>query len=161
MPGIKVSVIMNLMKLTLLCILIVIILGMISFFVFGNSKDKDTPLSDGKISLCNKEVSYGLADSEKERDRGLSDRSNLLENEGMLFVFDEQVKPSFWMKDMNFPIDIIWIDESKKIVDITEDFKPSSYPKTVAPVLPVKYVLEVNSGFALRNHCIVSAEVKF
>jgi len=78
----------------------------------------------------------------------LSNREKLAENQGMLFVFDHTDYHSFWMKDMRFAIDIIWIDENKKVVDITHNAEPESYPKIFKPSLPAQYVLEVNAGWA-------------
>lgn len=145
----------------LILILALILLGGASFFVFGKGERSDISLDEGIVTLCKKEISYGLADSDSERKKGLSNRSNLSPQEGLLFIFEEPNKPSFWMKDMNFAIDIIWIDENSKIVDITEDFQPETYPETVSPALPVLKVLEVTSGFASENHCIVGGDVKF
>ena len=51
------------------------------------------------------------------------------------------------MKDMYFPIDIIWIGENNTIVDITKNLSPRTYPKTFSPKTEAKYVLEVNSGY--------------
>lgn len=149
------------MKKVLISILALLLIGSLYFFVFVFEKDKDISLSHGTISLCKTNLSYGLADSDKERKKGLSGRSSLREKESLLFVFEEKAIPSFWMKDMNFPIDIIWIDESKKIVDITEDFGPSTYPETVSPVSPVLYVLETRASFAKENHCIIGSSVEF
>lgn len=148
------------MKKALVLVLLVLVVGSLSFFIFG-SKNKDIPLSSGSISLCKTQVSYGLADSDNERKRGLSGRSGISEGEGLLFVFKEPTIPSFWMKDMNFPIDIVWIDENKKIVDITEDFSIDSYPQTKSPVSKISYALEVRSGFAKDHHCIIGSAVEF
>lgn len=149
------------MKKILTSILIVILVGALYFFVFVFHKDKDISLSFGSMKLCNTQVSYGLADSDNERKRGLSGRSGISEGEGLLFVFKEPTIPSFWMKDMNFPIDIVWIDENKKIVDITEDFSIDSYPQTKSPVSKISYALEVRSGFAKDHHCIIGSAVEF
>lgn len=93
-----------------------------------------------------------LADTPGKRAQGLSGRKELKENRGMLFVLDKPDIYSFWMKDMNFPIDIIWIGEDLKIVDITRNAKPESYPKTFQPKKPAKYVIEVNAGWTLKNN---------
>lgn len=79
----------------------------------------------------------------------------------MLFVFDRADYHSFWMKDMNFAIDIIWIDESKKIIDITRNAEPESYPNIFKPRLPVRYVLEVTSGWSKENNIQIGAQVDF
>src|SRR3989339_720000 len=57
----------------------------------------------------------------------------------------------FWMKDMNFPIDIIWIGEDYKIVYIKENALPESYPEKFNPNQPALYVLEINAGMVSEN----------
>jgi len=84
----------------------------------------------------------------EEQARGLSGRESLAENTGMFFVYESSLTPGFWMKDMNFPLDIIWIDANKKIVDITENLAPETFPQVFFPRAPVQYVLEVNAGWA-------------
>ncbi len=83
--------------------------------------------------------------------RGLSGRTELSENHGMLFVYNRPGRYGFWMKDMHFPIDIIWLSESFTIVDITPSISPDSFPKVFRPKEPAQYVLEVNAGFAERH----------
>ena len=56
------------------------------------------------------------------------------------------------MKDMNFPIDVIWLDENYRVVDIAQDVRPDSFPKVFDPQGPAKYILEVNAGFSGRNN---------
>lgn len=67
-----------------------------------------------------------VADNTLKRTRGLSGRESLGEKEGMLFVYAIAVKPGFWMKGMNFPIDIIWI-KGEEVVGVTEGATPESY----------------------------------
>jgi len=94
-----------------------------------------------------------VARNYEARAGGLSGRGSLPENTGMLFVFEEPGNYSFWMKDMKFPIDIIWLDKNKKVVYITENAKPISYPERFQTPEPAQYVLEVNGGWA-REHGI-------
>jgi uncharacterized membrane protein (UPF0127 family) len=84
-----------------------------------------------------------LATTKAEQVQGLSGRTSLPENTGMLFVFDRPSYWSIWMKDMNFPIDVLWITDDFKVSDIVENMLPTSYPKTYMPHVPVRYVLEV------------------
>ena len=67
-----------------------------------------------------------IADDPKEHQAGLSDFSSLSLNEGMLFVFDKSAAYVFWMENVEFAIDIIWIDEAKKIVDIAPNVPPET-----------------------------------
>lgn len=93
-------------------------------------------------------IAIELADSGSERERGLSGRAELRPGSGMLFVFEEDAQPSFWMKDMRFPIDIMWISADGVVVDIDQGLAPETYPQTFTPDSPVRYVLEVPAGFS-------------
>jgi uncharacterized membrane protein (UPF0127 family) len=89
-----------------------------------------------------------LADTEARRVRGLSGRKSLSKGQGMLFVFDSIDRHGIWMKDMTFPIDIVWIGANYQIVGIAEDVSPKSYPKVYKPEVPALFVLEMNAGLA-------------
>lgn len=89
-----------------------------------------------------------VADTREARARGLSGRDELLSTHGLLFVFEESDFHGFWMKEMRFPIDIIWINDSFVVVDIEENVSPSTFPKTFEPRRPARFVVEVNANFA-------------
>ncbi len=80
--------------------------------------------------------------------RGLSGKSTLLPTEGMLFVFPTEGFHGIWMKDMQFPIDILWIGSDGRIIDIAKNVTPDSYPSKFEPTQPARYVIEVNAYFA-------------
>lgn len=86
--------------------------------------------------------------------KGLSGRTSLDSQSGMLFVFAKPDRYRFWMPDMRFPLDIIWINNGK-VVDISENvsnkFDPAN-PNFYTPSQPAQYVLEVNAGFAASKH---------
>jgi len=84
-----------------------------------------------------------VADTDMLRERGLSGRAGLYDDEGMLFVFESLDMHGFWMKDMNFPIHIIWMDQNLEVVDVLMDVQPNSYPATFMPSKPSQYALEV------------------
>lgn len=94
-----------------------------------------------------------LATSSAAVRKGLSGRASLEADQGMLFLFLKADRYRFWMPDMHFPIDIIWI-ENGRVVDIDEnvsnDFDPAN-PVFFSPPSPVRYVLEVNAGFSKRQ----------
>jgi len=100
-----------------------------------------------------------LADTPEKKEKGLSNKRSLAENQGMLFVFDHPDFYSFWMKDMFFPIDIIWIGKDLKIIDITKDVWPDTYPKNFKPSSPIKYAIEVNAGWILKNEIAMGTYV--
>src|SRR3990167_3839192 len=72
------------------------------------------------IIINNHKIYIEIADTSEKRAQGLSNRDSLPEDHGMLFIFDTYQKSAFWMKDMRFPIDIIWIRDDI-IVDITKN----------------------------------------
>lgn len=89
-----------------------------------------------------------LADTVAERRQGLSGQDALENDEGMLFVFEEKGKHGFWMKDMKFSIDIIWIDENLTVIHLEEGVSPDTFPESFAPSVDAHYVLEVYTGQA-------------
>ena len=100
------------------------------------------------VFIENLAVTVTVANDTEERAQGLSGVPALDELEGKLFVFDESGYHRFWMKDMQFPIDIIFIDESFTVVDIVENVLPESYPTTYTSRVPARFVLETNAFFA-------------
>lgn len=92
-----------------------------------------------------------LAETKEEHALGLSGRTELDADMGMLFIFDQPGRYGFWMPDMHFPIDIIWIDADWRIVDISANVPPESYPKVFTPTSPAMYVLEVYAGNAAAS----------
>lgn len=89
---------------------------------------------------------YEMAADEGSRNKGLSGRPFIKSNQAMLFAFQKPDTYCFWMKDMHFPIDIIWVDSNKDIIGTAEKLAPSSYPKTFCSPKPVQYVFEVSAG---------------
>lgn len=87
-----------------------------------------------------------IARTPYERRRGLSHREELPQDTGLWFVFDTPDTHGIWMKDMKFPIDIVWVDSTFAVVHIEENVTPESYPTIFEPPTKATYVLEVNRG---------------
>lgn len=104
------------------------------------------------ISIADAVVRAEIADTDQKRIKGLGARAEIAEDEGMFFVFQEAGFHQFWMKDMLFSLDFIWINENFTIVDITENVAPDTFPKKLIPQFPVQYVLEVPAGFVKRHN---------
>jgi uncharacterized membrane protein (UPF0127 family) len=92
-------------------------------------------------------INFELASDNRSRLRGLSDRDNLPKDRGLLFIFDKQEEQCIWMKDMRFPIDILWLDDNKKILKIEPNVSPDTYPKAYCAD-HTKYVIELNADTA-------------
>jgi len=114
-----------------------------------------------RVLVGETEIFVEVVDTPKERTQGLSGRETLKENEGMLFIFEKSSVYSFWMKEMRFSIDIIWIDESFRVADITERANPESFPNTFNPNVPIRYVLEVPAGFIQKYAIARGGRVTF
>ena len=89
-----------------------------------------------------------IADTEALRMAGLSGRASLPDGEGLLMKFSADTLPGIWMKDMNFPIDVVWIDSNWTITQVTPLLRPESYPKVFYPDAPVRFVLEIPASFS-------------
>jgi len=92
-----------------------------------------------------------IASTPLARQRGLSGRRGLAGDSGMLFVLKRESPQGIWMKDMQFPLDILWFDSKLRLVGTADNVKPDSYPKIFKPDQPAKYILEVNAGFLAQH----------
>lgn len=141
------------------------ILIIISYFPF-REKIAESPLNhqlleSGKKTLRINELTLTaeIADEPHERTQGLSGRETLADNQGMLFIFPWPTLPPFWMKDMKFPLDLLWINENGIIIEITKNVSPATFPQTFSPPSPILYVLEVNSGWSDKNKIKVGDKI--
>lgn len=103
-----------------------------------------------------------IADTDKLRRLGLSGRSSLPDNTGMLFVFPQSFHHTFWMNDMKFDLDFIWINQGQ-VVQIHElvpaPANSKGVPKIINPDVNIDMVLEVPAGFVLQNKIQVGDKV--
>lgn len=147
----------RLRTLSIFCISIAVILAAtLAMLAFeGNTR---TFVRIGSV-----EIPVEVARTPAEAQKGLSGRASLDTRGGMLFIFPIAAKHSFWMPDMHFPIDIIWINDGM-VVDVSEnvsnEFDPNS-PIFYTPSVPAQYVLEVNAGFALSRGIKIGDPVMF
>ena len=125
--------------------------------MFLNKKDSS---SHREIIIGNVAVKIEVATSPTEKQKGLSGRNFMQKNSGMLFIFSQPDFYPFWMKDMKFPIDIIWLDENLRIINIEKNITPDSFPKKFTPQLPAKYALEVNGGWSDKNKIKEGVNIK-
>ncbi len=104
-----------------------------------------------------------LAATQEERARGLMFRKHLSPARGMLFIFSKDDFWPFWMKNTLIPLDIIWLDKDKKIVDMVVNAQPAlgDDPYSFKPVARARYVLEANAGFVEKNKISIGDEARF
>ena len=114
-------------------------------------------------------LTVGVADDDMERIQGLSNRTSLGDKEGMLFIYDEvQVgETCYWMKDMNFAIDIAFMNSDKEVTVVYDNVSPETY-NNESPELSerfcandIQYVLELNASKATEYEVSPGAKLKF
>lgn len=111
------------------------------------------------LVIADVSVKASVADSIPERIKGLSGTPFLPDNVVKLFVFDAYGKHSIWMKDMNYAIDIMWVDKGGEILHIEENVSPDTYPKSFSSPEPAWFVIEAKAGFVASNTVSVGDEV--
>lgn len=112
----------------------------------------------GTVKINNKIINVDISDTECKRVLGLSGRNPLTDDTGMIFIFDVPGNYLFWMKDMNFPLDMIWIGADFHIVGTERNIPPDTYD-AANPMKSeffgqnyiAKYVLELPAGYCDKN----------
>ncbi|RYZ73028.1 MAG: DUF192 domain-containing protein [Proteobacteria bacterium] len=119
------------------------------------SEAKPAKLKTEKITVDGKIVVAEIADTDPSREHGLMNRTKMGENEGMLFVFDQDEMLGFWMKNTLIPLAIGYFDSELKLIEVHEmvpapmgDMYPKSYPSSK----PARYALEMNKGWYTRHN---------
>jgi uncharacterized membrane protein (UPF0127 family) len=111
-----------------------------------------------KVDNC---VVLEEASTNSEQTLGLSGRSSMPRNRGMLFDFHESDEYCMWMKDMHFALDIIWLNQQKEIVYVVENVTPDTYPKSFCGPGEARYVVEVNTGVVKAANLQVGQRLRF
>lgn len=138
-----------------------IILLVVSIFIIK----KMTKFSSNQTQIChqNQCLQIEIADSLEERTRGLMHRTELADNQGMLFIFDQPDYHAFWMKNTLIGLDIIWLDNDLKVVWIESSAQPCQNDQcpTFTPKKSAKYVLEINAGMSDKFDIKIGSQLQF
>lgn len=130
----------------------------------SSSTNNGSSPSNGQLKIGDNLLNVEIADTQDKRQIGLGGRDNLATNSGMLFVFSNTDKHSFWMKDVHFSLDFIWILDNK-IIDITPNVPPPTPDQSVntLPIYesnsPINKVLEVNGGYVSSHNIQVGDSI--
>ncbi len=140
--------------------IITLVLVIFGLLAFSTNRLPQYPLINNpkltKVQIDDIKLNVEISDTADKRKKGLGGRESLATNSGMLFVFPKPDYYNFWMKDVKFALDLIWIN-NKRIVDITQNVSPPTSGQTdstlpiYTPREPADSVLEVNAGFADAN----------
>ncbi len=125
-------------------------------FYFG------TPINSS-VKANGRLIQTETVNSDVSRAKGLSGRPCIKNGQAMLFVFNESdmTDHCFWMKDMRFSIDIVWLNADRRVVYRAVDVNPNTYPKSVCPGIPTRYVLETKANSSERLGLAVGTIVSF
>lgn len=166
------------LKFSILIIFSVIVVGLMpSVFKFLNNSDvsidqrhrasasivntnKKTEEKE-RLMIDGQNIPVYVVDTDEKRARGLGGLASIPVNYGMFFIFDDTNYQSIWMKDVLFPIDIVWIDENYKIVHIERNISPNTYPKIFTAPMLARFVLELNEGIAQSYHLKIGQKVTY
>ena len=158
------------MKKIVAIILVILLIfgGLISSDILNFSKNSSDPIKEistenstiseppfkkeGELTFLKnqKKLTIEIADNEAETTQGLMYRRSMPDSCGMIFIFPDSQPRSFWMKNTYLPLDILYLDESKKIVTIQANRTPFS-EEAIPSFENAKFVLEVNAGYCRRK----------
>jgi uncharacterized membrane protein (UPF0127 family) len=143
-----------------------VIIGVIGMLTLpSDSKLESVEFPRGTILVDDVALEVQIADTEPRRVRGLMFQEQLPLDQGMIFVFPDPGLYSLWMLNMQFPLDMIWFDESGNVVHIEENVPPCKTVveitscQSVIPDNEASYVLEVTSGFVEQNNITANSKL--
>ena len=151
-------------KIILVYIVLVIAVILLAVVKAGGSFNFSLPFGKTSTAEVNgNKLNLIVAKSEKDRQKGLSGRKSLNQNQGMIFIFDHKDSYGFWMKDMLFPIDIIFIDDETVVYVVKKAPSSAQVPNLIIykPDEPVNRVLEINAGLADKFKIDKGTKIKF
>lgn len=111
-----------------------------------------------RVKIKNKTYTLFVADTKEKKGKGLSNIPSIKNNQGMIFIFDKSDYYNFWMKDMNFPLDFIFLQDNK-LVDFLLNVSPDTYPQTFTSKIPADRIIEIKTGEIKKIK--IGDEVKF
>ena len=148
-----------------ICIWALVSIGICSavfaLLVFFNNKKTTHTEARASIGYKGQTIAVTLAETDATREQGLSGTASLAPDTGMFFIFQKADNYGFWMKDMAYPIDIVWLDADFRIVHIVENLAPATYPAVFYPNTSAMYVLELHAFDARRYNFVQGAQLQF
>ena len=142
-------------------LLILFVVVAVTWILFSAFSRKRVVEQRPQVIVGNATFNVEIADTVDKRARGLSGHAFLKENEGMLFLFNQPAIQNFWMKEMNFPIDIIWV-RGDRVIGFTENVPAPIIGETL-PIYsspePVDRVLEVNAGLVRKYNIKINDKI--
>lgn len=118
--------------------------------------------NDKTVQIGSAKFEAEVADTANQQEKGLGRRPCIGENQAMLFEFSKPSHYAFWMKDMKFPIDIVWISPDHRVADLNVDVQPSTYPNSfINKDHLAQYVLEIKANRSKSLSITLGTPVNF
>ena len=105
-------------------------------------------------------IEIEIAETEATREKGLMFRKHMKPNQGMLFIFPDESRRTFWMKDTDLPLDLVFVNAEKMIIHIAPNCVPYS-TESIPSFEYAQYVVEVNAGYCKQNQIIVGGFIEY
>jgi uncharacterized membrane protein (UPF0127 family) len=164
------------LAIPIILVLIIVVVG-VALIVGGSDKPKKPVKSqrpntaynsacgvyrnDKKVTINGATFRTERASNKDEYTRGLSGRPCILPDQAMLLAYTKPLRIGIWMKDMKFPIDVVWVTKDHKVAAIEVDFQPSSYPETRGNEILAQYVLELHANRTKELTIDIGTTVEF
>lgn len=113
------------------------------------------------VSIHGRQYKLEVASTAEERKQGLSGRDSVSPTGGILFQFEDEDYHCFWMKDTKVNLDMIWLDSSRRVVDMRLNVLPETYPESFCPQQPARFVIELAAGQATTRGLGLGDTVSF
>lgn len=139
----------------------IVILTLLLVGVLGVSLAQKFMQPRTTLHLGNGVFTAYIADTEAARQKGLGDMDSLAVNEAMLLAFERDSQWSIWMQDVEYPIDVVWLDSQKRVVHIVKNMPPDSYPNSFVPEEPARYVVELTAGTVDKKSIKIGTVARF
>lgn len=136
--------------------ILLIILALVGWNIYNRAAEPQT-----RVRIGDAVFAAEVAQTDAERQKGLSGRRALPENSAMLFKYEESGHHGIWMKDMHIDIDIVWLNEDQKVVYIVKNASPDTYPRVFRPEKLAKYILEMNAGLVEKKSISIGRKADF
>ncbi len=129
-------------KKSIFIVVILLVIALLCLAIFFAKTNNNI----AKVQIGDVNYSLELVSTDATRQQGLSEKPNLEPNTGMLFDFKQNGYWQIWMKDMNFAIDILWLNNQKQVVGVKQDALPQNYPESYGAEQQSQYVVELPAG---------------
>jgi uncharacterized membrane protein (UPF0127 family) len=120
------------------------------FFRLASASCNQEYREDRRLNISGQSLKVQVVRTPADLSKGLGGKSCISADQAMLFEFNRPGKYSFWMKDMNFPIDIVWLDADRKVTQVKAWVAPETFPDSFGNKRPAQFVLELKAGQASR-----------